>query len=63
MKEIADRGGVGVGTLQRRFPDRTTSMTATGHAYLAGLADMGEKSQRDPSLAHGWRPISGVKVA
>jgi AcrR family transcriptional regulator len=51
MKEIADRAGVGVGTLYRRFPDRTTLITATGHAYLSGLADMAEKAQREETRA------------
>lgn len=40
MKEIADRAGVGVGTLYRRFPDRDALISATASAYLAGLADV-----------------------
>jgi AcrR family transcriptional regulator len=51
MKEIADRAGVGVGTLYRRFPDRTALITATGHAYLSGLADMAESAQREETRA------------
>lgn len=51
MKEIADRAGVGVGTLYRRFPDRTTLITATGHAYLSGLAEMVESAQREETGA------------
>ncbi|MFI6167375.1 TetR/AcrR family transcriptional regulator [Nocardia sp. NPDC051052] len=38
MKEIADRAGVGVGTLYRRFPDRDALISAAASAYLAGLA-------------------------
>ncbi|WP_280268539.1 TetR/AcrR family transcriptional regulator [Nocardia wallacei] len=40
MKEIADRAGVGVGTLYRRFPDRGTLITATARAYLQALSDL-----------------------
>ncbi|MFD0365212.1 TetR/AcrR family transcriptional regulator [Nocardia sp. GCM10030253] len=38
MKEIADRAGVGVGTLYRHFPDRDALIAATAHSYLADLA-------------------------
>ena len=51
MKEIADRAGVGVGTLYRRFPDRTTLITATGHAYLSDLAEMAEMARREETGA------------
>jgi AcrR family transcriptional regulator len=51
MKEIADRAGVGVGTLYRRFPDRTTLITATGHAYLSDLAAMAETARREEAGA------------
>jgi AcrR family transcriptional regulator len=51
MKEIADRAGVGVGTLYRHFPDRTVLITATGHAYLSGLAEMAETAQREETRA------------
>lgn len=40
MKEIADRAGVGVGTLYRRFPDRESLISAASHAYLSGLAEL-----------------------
>jgi AcrR family transcriptional regulator len=51
MKEIADRAGVGVGTLYRHFPDRTALITATGYAYLLGLAEMVELAQREETGA------------
>jgi len=38
MKEIADRAGVGVGTLYRRFPDRDALISATAEAHLSDLA-------------------------
>ncbi|MGV9821930.1 TetR/AcrR family transcriptional regulator [Nocardia xishanensis] len=39
MKEVADRAGVGVGTLYRRFPDRGALISAAAEAYLTGLAE------------------------
>ncbi|MFI7003720.1 TetR/AcrR family transcriptional regulator [Nocardia sp. NPDC050175] len=47
MKEIADRAGVGVGTLYRRFPDRDALISATSSAYLAGLADTAATAWRE----------------
>jgi AcrR family transcriptional regulator len=47
MKEIADRAGVGVGTLYRRFPDRGALIRATAYSYLAGLADLVESIRRE----------------
>ncbi|WP_067664122.1 TetR/AcrR family transcriptional regulator [Nocardia miyunensis] len=47
MKEIADRAGVGVGTLYRRFPDRGALISAAAHAYLSGLADLAATAIRD----------------
>ncbi|MEV6137302.1 helix-turn-helix domain-containing protein [Nocardia sp. NPDC051990] len=38
MKEIADRAGVGVGTLYRHFPDRDALIAETAQSYLADLA-------------------------
>ncbi|MEV4239422.1 MULTISPECIES: TetR/AcrR family transcriptional regulator [unclassified Nocardia] len=40
MKEIADRAGVGVGTLYRHFPDRDALIAETAQSYLAELAQM-----------------------
>ncbi|WP_067827245.1 TetR/AcrR family transcriptional regulator [Nocardia inohanensis] len=40
MKEIADRAGVGVGTLYRRFPDRDALIVGVSHAHLSRLADL-----------------------
>lgn len=47
MKVIADRAGVGVGTLYRRFPDRAALISAVGHEYLAGLADLVDTAGRE----------------
>ncbi|MGW0182262.1 TetR/AcrR family transcriptional regulator [Nocardia sp. NPDC003345] len=38
MKAIADRAGVGVGTLYRRFPDRGALISAIGLHYLNSIA-------------------------
>ncbi|QIS17216.1 TetR/AcrR family transcriptional regulator [Nocardia terpenica] len=51
MKEIADRAGVGVGTLYRRFPDRTALISAVGHSYLSTLAEMAAAARREESDA------------
>ncbi|MFF3568055.1 TetR/AcrR family transcriptional regulator [Nocardia jiangxiensis] len=51
MKEIADRAGVGVGTLYRRFPDRGALITAAAHSYLSGLADLAATAIRDEESA------------
>lgn len=56
VKDIADRAGVGVGTLYRRFPDRDSLITAVGQAHLAGLLHALEAAERDeggpwPALA------------
>ncbi|GLP76043.1 TetR family transcriptional regulator [Mycobacterium antarcticum] len=45
MKMIADRAGVGVGTLYRRFPNRTALIGAAGHEYLRGLANLAETTR------------------
>lgn len=39
MKAIADRAGVGVGTLYRRFPDRDALISAIGLHYLNSIAE------------------------
>jgi len=51
MKEIADRAGVGVGTLYRRFPDRDALISATAEAHLLDLAAMLEAARREEPTA------------
>ncbi|MEV5648809.1 TetR/AcrR family transcriptional regulator [Nocardia sp. NPDC052254] len=51
MKYIADRAGVGVGTLYRRFPDRDALLIATARAHLDRLADMAETAVAEESTA------------
>ncbi|UGT42109.1 TetR/AcrR family transcriptional regulator [Nocardia yamanashiensis] len=46
MKDIADRAGVGVGTLYRRFPDRESLIIATSLAHLEMVAEL---------VAAAWR--------
>lgn len=56
IKDIADRAGVGVGTLYRRFPDRDSLITAVGQAHLAGLLDALETAERDEASA--WAALA-----
>lgn len=51
MKDIADRAGVGVGTLYRRFPDRDALINATAEAHLSDLAAALEAAQREERTA------------
>ena len=38
MKAIADRAGVGIGTLYRRFPDQATLLSAVGRHYVESIS-------------------------
>ncbi|WP_067699057.1 TetR/AcrR family transcriptional regulator [Nocardia jejuensis] len=51
MKEIAERAGVGVGTLYRRFPDRDALLIATARAHLQRLADLAATAWREERTA------------
>jgi AcrR family transcriptional regulator len=51
MKDIADRAGVGVGTLYRRFPDRESLISATAHAHLTALVRALETASREEGRA------------
>ncbi|MEU6560827.1 TetR/AcrR family transcriptional regulator [Nocardia nova] len=51
MKYLADRAGVGVGTLYRRFPDRDALLIATARAHLNRLADMVETAVAEEPTA------------
>ncbi|MBB5913507.1 AcrR family transcriptional regulator [Nocardia transvalensis] len=51
MKEIADRAGVGVGTLYRRFPDRGALISAAAQAYLQSLADLAATARAEEDRA------------
>jgi AcrR family transcriptional regulator len=51
MKDIADRAGVGVGTLYRRFPDRETLIAATAHAHITSLLDALQAAGREEGRA------------
>lgn len=49
LEEIAERAGVGIGTLYRRFPTREELVAATFQARLAAYADAAENALRgDP---------------
>ncbi|RDI43880.1 TetR/AcrR family transcriptional regulator [Nocardia mexicana] len=58
MKEIADRAGVGVGTLYRRFPDRSALISAAAQAYLQALADLADAAWREEGRA--WPALGRV---
>jgi AcrR family transcriptional regulator len=47
LEEIARRAGVGIGTLYRRFADRTTLKHAVVLAALNATAEAGEQAQRE----------------
>jgi AcrR family transcriptional regulator len=47
MKAVADRAGVGVGTLYRHFPDRDALISAVAHSYLADLAQTAATAWRE----------------
>ncbi|WP_330250735.1 TetR/AcrR family transcriptional regulator [Nocardia sp. NBC_00565] len=56
MKEIADRAGVGVGTLYRHFPDRDALIAETAQSYLADLAGLAATAWREEGAA--WAALS-----
>ncbi|MFE4461601.1 TetR/AcrR family transcriptional regulator [Nocardia tengchongensis] len=51
MKNIADRAGVGVGTLYRRFPDRDALIIGVSHAHLTRLAEMAAAARDEEPTA------------
>lgn len=51
MKAIADRAGVGVGTLYRRFPGRDALISATAEAHLLDLATALATARREERTA------------
>lgn len=51
MKDIADRAGVGVGTLYRRFPDREALVSAMANEHLSGLLQALEAASREEDSA------------
>jgi len=51
MKDIADRAGVGVGTLYRHFPDRDALISAAAEAHLGDLAGALETARREEPTA------------
>ncbi|WP_433682365.1 TetR/AcrR family transcriptional regulator [Nocardia sp. CA-119907] len=56
MKEIADRAGVGVGTLYRHFPDRDALIAETAQSYLAELAQLAATALAEEGAA--WPALS-----
>ncbi|MFI1913156.1 TetR/AcrR family transcriptional regulator [Nocardia sp. NPDC020380] len=58
MKDIADRAGVGVGTLYRRFPDRDALLTATAAAHMANIVELVTTARREEPTA--WSALCRV---
>lgn len=56
IKDIADRAGVGVGTLYRRFPDRDALISAISYAHLAGLLHDLEAAESEEDSA--WSALA-----
>lgn len=55
MEEIAERAGVGVGTLYRRFPRRDALIWATAYESLRGQVGMAEAALREEP--GGWAAL------
>ena len=51
LEEVANRAGVGIGTLYRRFPTREALLAATSNERFMALAETSRA--RDPDLAPG----------
>ncbi|WP_405491617.1 TetR/AcrR family transcriptional regulator [Nocardia sp. NBC_00511] len=58
MKDIADRAGVGVGTLYRRFPDRDALLVATAQNHMQRITDLVATAAREEPTA--WLGLSRV---
>ncbi|MEV7427527.1 helix-turn-helix domain-containing protein [Streptomyces sp. NPDC091212] len=55
LENIAERAGVGIATLYRRFPTREELIAATYEAKLAEIADITEEASRAPDAWTGFR--------
>ncbi|RDG33970.1 TetR/AcrR family transcriptional regulator, partial [Streptomyces corynorhini] len=55
LENIAERAGVGIATLYRRFPTREELVAATYEAKLAEIADATEAASRAPDAWTGFR--------
>jgi len=54
LEEIADRAGVGIATLYRRFPTREALVAATFEAKLAAFAEAAEQALESPDAWAGF---------
>lgn len=57
MEAIATRAGVGVGTLYRRFPDRTALIAALGRQHLTSISQA--LSDAADSTGDPWTAVRG----
>ena len=55
LEEIANRAGVGIGTLYRRFPDRNTLTRAVAYEGLHRMVDMAQAAWQDEPDA--WQAL------
>ncbi|MEW1723433.1 helix-turn-helix domain-containing protein [Streptomyces sp. NPDC093109] len=55
LENIAERAGVGIATLYRRFPTREELVAATYEAKMAEIADITEEALRTPDAWTGLR--------
>jgi AcrR family transcriptional regulator len=57
MADIAERAGVGVGTLYRRFPSRDDLIAAIFTSEMRAYADTAEQALSDPDP---WQAVAGL---
>ena len=57
LDEVAERAGVGVGTVYRRFPDREALVRAVYEERLVELIEMAERGEQNPDP---WEGLVGV---
>jgi len=59
LEDIADRAGVGIATLYRRFPTREALVAASFEAKLAAFAEAAEQALDSPDA---WAGFAGFVV-
>jgi AcrR family transcriptional regulator len=57
LEDIADRAGVGIATLYRRFPSREDLIATTFEAKLVEFAELSEKALDAPDAWTGFREV------
>lgn len=62
LDAIADRAGVGIATLYRRFPDRHALVRAVALETIDGLCAALALAEAEPDPALAWRRFAGAAV-